>query len=95
MDAAGTALQEKIDGLAADVKADNEAVVKGGEAVASAATKFAELKALLEKQATSALSDEEAQTLSTLTDEVDGSLKSGTTELDAHVTQLGEATASA
>lgn len=95
MDAAGTALQEEIDKLDADVSADNEAVVKGGEAVAAAGVKFAELKALVEKQAAGALSDEEAQKLSALAGEVDAHLGTANTELAAHVAQLGEETAAA
>jgi outer membrane murein-binding lipoprotein Lpp len=95
MDAAGEALQHEIDQLDADVKADNEAVVAGGEAVAAAGTKFAELKALLEKQATGALSDEEATQLTTLAGEVDGHLTSASTELQAHVKTLNEEAAAA
>lgn len=89
MDAAGEALKQKIEGLDADVVADNEAVVKGATAIASAGAKFAELKALLEKQASGgALSDEEAQALSTLSDEVGTHLGEATTSLDEHVTEL-------
>ena len=95
MDAAGEALKSKIEGLSADVTADNAAVVKTGEAVAAAGAKFAELKALLEKQASGALSDAEATELATLAGEVDSHLGEATSQLDAHVTQLGEATSAA
>lgn len=96
MDEAGKALETAIEQLSADVKADNAAVVAGGEAVAAAGVKFAELKALLEKQASGgALTDAEAQTLTTLTGEVDSSLQSANTSLTEHVTELGTDTASA
>lgn len=96
MDAAGEALKTEIEQLDADVKADNEAVIAGGEAVATAGTKFAELKALLEKQASgAALSDEEAASLTTLTTEVDTSLGAANTSLTEHVKALGEETAAA
>ena len=95
MDAAGEALQNEIEKLDTDVVADNEAVVKGGEAVASAGTKFTELKALIEKQATGALTDEEAQKLTSLAGEVDTHLGEATTQLTEHVKQLGEEAAAA
>lgn len=95
MDAAGEALKQKIEGLSEEVGVENEEVVNVGNAVVSAGAKFEELKALLEKQAQAALTDEEAQTLSTLADEVGSHLSTATSELDAHVTKLGEETSAA
>lgn len=95
MDAAGTALLEKVEGLNADVKAENAEIVAAGEAIVSAGTKFAELKELVEKQSTGALSDEEAAQLTTLLGETDSSLTAANTELTAHVAALGEDAAAA
>jgi hypothetical protein len=96
MDAAGEALQAEIKQLDADVQADNAAVVAGGEAVANAGGKFAELKAIIEKQvAGGALSDEEAAAMQTLAGEVDTHLGEATTQLTTHVKELGDDTAAA
>lgn len=95
VDAAGEAVKQEIEALDADVKEDNAELVQAGEAITTAGQKFAELKALLEKQAAGALSDAEAQQLSSLAGEVDTSLKSADTELAAHVKVLGEDTAAA
>jgi hypothetical protein len=95
MDAAGEAVKQELEALDEDVAADNAVVVQAAEAIQASGEKFTELKGLLEKQATGALSDEEAQTLSTLAGEVDASLKTADTELAAHVKTLGEDTAAA
>jgi predicted S18 family serine protease len=95
MDQTGEALQQEIAKLGEDVAADNAAIVAGGEAVASAATKFAELKGLLEKQAQGALSDDEATQLTALASEVDEHLGEGTTQLTQHVAELNEASSAA
>lgn len=96
MDAAGEALKAEIEQLDTDVAADNAAVVAGGEAVVEAGAKFAELRILLEKQASGeALSDEEAEQLTTLGTEVDSSLTTASTQLTTHVQELGADTSAA
>lgn len=96
MDAAGEALNTAITGLTAEVATDNEAVVNAGNAVAAAGTKFAELKAAVEKAvAGGALSDEEAAALTTASDATGASLTTATTALTEHVTTLSADTASA
>lgn len=95
MDEAGAALQAEIEQLDEDVASDNAVVVSLGEAVASAATKFGELKELLEKQSSGALSDEEAEQLTTLATEVDGHLGEANAQATTQVQALGADTAGA
>ena len=90
MTAAGEALQAGVERINADEQTELAEIKTAGEAVVAAGVKFAELKALLEKQSTGALSDEEAQKLELLTGEVDAHIAEGTTALGAHVAQLNE-----
>ena len=94
-DAAGEALQAEVEKIDADEQTELAEIKAGGEAVVTAGEKFAELKALIEKQATGALSDEEAEKLTTLAGEVDTSIGTATTELTSHVQELTGDTAGA
>jgi hypothetical protein len=84
----GAELTTKIEGLATEVTEDNEDVVQLGTAVASAETKFGELKELVEKQAQGVLTPEEAEKLNTLLGEVGTHLGEATTSAHAQVTAL-------
>lgn len=91
MDAAGQALQAELEKIDTDEQAELAEIKVGGEAVVNAGTKFAELKALIEKQASgTALTDEEATQMTTLAGEVDTHIGEATTELTTHVTNLNE-----
>lgn len=96
MDTAGEALQAEVEKIDTDEQTELAEIKAGGEAVVKAGEKFAELKALLEKQATTgALSDEEAAKLASLAGEVDTHIGEATTELTTHINTLTEDTAAA
>lgn len=96
MDQAGEALQAEIEQIDTDEQTELAEIKTGGEAVVTAGAKFAELKALIEQQASGeALSDEDAAKLSTLAGEVDTSIGTATTSLTAHVQELTSDTSEA
>jgi hypothetical protein len=95
MDAAGEALQAEVAKIDADEQTELAEIASAGTAVVEAGTKFAELKALIEKQAQGALSDEEAAQLTTLAGEVDTHIGEATTSLTSHVAELTADTAGA
>ena len=94
-DAAGEALQAEVEKIDTDEQTELAEIAAGGEAVVEAGTKFSELKALIEKQASGALSDEEAEKVTALATEVDTSIGTATTALTAHVAELTADTAGA
>jgi methyl-accepting chemotaxis protein len=95
MDATGEALKAAVEQLSGEVQSENEEIVNVATAVTSAGSKFEELKALVEKQTSGALSDEEAEQLSTLLGEVGGHISTATTELTSHVQTLEQDTSAA
>lgn len=94
-DATGQALEAEIAQINTDEQTELAEIKTGGEAIVAAGTKFTELKELLAKQATGALSDDEAQRLDALATEVDTHLQEGTSALTEHVKALNEEAAAA
>ena len=90
MDEQGTQLQQEVEKIDADQQTELAEVKAAGEAIVAAGAKFGELKALVEKQSTGALTDEEAAKLTALAGEVDSHIGEATAQLGEHVAQLNE-----
>lgn len=96
MSEAAEALTAEITQLDADVAADNEAIVKAGNAIAAAGTEFTSLKQEIEGlQAGVPLTEEQITALTAKATEADAQLTAGTSSLTEHVTSLEGSTAGA